>query len=63
MLIRQMYSPVLWEDSIRFLLDNGVNTFYELGAGTVLSGLVKRIRRTAHVRSIHQPIELQQVEV
>lgn len=45
LLIRQVVSQVLWEDSMRFLLERGVNHFYEIGPGRVLRGLLKRIDR------------------
>ena len=38
-------SPVRWEDSMRFLLDFGIQRFYEVGPGRVLRGLLKRINR------------------
>jgi [acyl-carrier-protein] S-malonyltransferase len=41
----QLTSPVLWTASINYLLDHGVDTFYEVGPGSVLLGLVKRINR------------------
>lgn len=41
----QMISPVLWEDSIRYLIDIGVDTFIELGPGKVLTGFIKKIDR------------------
>jgi len=44
-LVRQVLSPVLWEKSIRKLLDEGFDTFYEVGPGRVLRGLMKRIDR------------------
>jgi [acyl-carrier-protein] S-malonyltransferase len=44
-LIRQVSSPVRWEDVVRRLLAEGVTTFVELGPGRVLSGLVKQIDR------------------
>ncbi|QDU64453.1 Malonyl CoA-acyl carrier protein transacylase [Planctomycetes bacterium Pan216] len=47
-LVRQVTEPVLWERSMRALLEQGYDTFYELGPGRVLAGLMKRIqRRTA----------------
>lgn len=44
-LIQQVASPVLWEDSVRFMLEAGVDLFIEIGPGTVLSGLVKKLDR------------------
>ncbi|MCM3787605.1 ACP S-malonyltransferase [Domibacillus sp. 8LH] len=49
-LVKQLYSPVLWEDSVQALLDAGVDTFVEIGSGTVLSGLIKKVNR--RVRTI-----------
>jgi [acyl-carrier-protein] S-malonyltransferase len=46
-LIRQVVSPVQWEESMRYLLDQGFDTFYELGPGRVLRGILKRIQRKA----------------
>jgi len=42
-LIRQLPSSVLWEDSVRTLMTLGIHTLVEVGPGTVLSGLGKRI--------------------
>lgn len=42
-LVKQIYSPVLWEKTIKKMLGSGVNIFLEIGPGKVLSGLVKRI--------------------
>ncbi|QDT31716.1 ACP S-malonyltransferase [Thalassoglobus polymorphus] len=44
-LVRQVISPVRWEDSIRSMLDQGIDEFYEIGPGRVLAGLLKRIQR------------------
>ncbi|MBE6428201.1 MAG: ACP S-malonyltransferase [Planctomycetaceae bacterium] len=44
-LVRQLLSPVQWEKTIRRLLDEGYDTFYEVGPGRVLRGLLKRIDR------------------
>ena len=46
LLVRQLYSPVLWEQSVREMLDLGVTVFVEIGPGKVLSGLVKKIDRS-----------------
>jgi [acyl-carrier-protein] S-malonyltransferase len=52
MLTRQIVSPVRWEDSIRHLLAEGYNEFYEVGPGRVLRGLLKRIDRKLAVKGI-----------
>jgi len=46
-LIRQIVSPVQWESVVARLASEGVTTYVEVGPGTVLSGLVRRIRRGA----------------
>ncbi|MBL9085326.1 MAG: ACP S-malonyltransferase [Planctomycetales bacterium] len=45
LLVRQLVSPVRWEDSMRYLLAQGCDQFYEVGPGRVLRGLLKRIDR------------------
>jgi [acyl-carrier-protein] S-malonyltransferase len=45
-LVRQVDRPVLWSAIIRNLIGEGFDTFVEVGAGSVLSGLVKRIDRS-----------------
>ena len=52
-LVRQMTEPVLWEQSMRRLLDQGVERFYEIGPGRVLAGLMRRINRRIRVESIN----------
>lgn len=47
LLPRQIVSPVLWEASLRKLLDMGVEQFYEIGTGRVLTGTLKRTDRKA----------------
>ena len=42
-LVRQLNSPLLWEDSIKLMAANGVDTIIEVGPKKVLSGLIKRI--------------------
>ncbi|MBI5379688.1 MAG: ACP S-malonyltransferase [Nitrospirae bacterium] len=51
-LVRQLASPVYWEDSVRLLLKDGYTTFLELGPGRVLAGLLKRIDRSVEVLNI-----------
>lgn len=45
LLIKQIVSPVRWEDSMRYLLGQGFDQLYEVGPGRVLRGLLKRIDR------------------
>jgi len=52
LLIRQVVSPVRWEDSIRYLLDAGIQRCYEVGPGRVLRGLLKRINRKVPCETI-----------
>lgn len=59
LLIKQLYSPVLWEDSVKSLIENGVDTFVEIGAGNVLSGLVKKIDRSVTIHTISDPESLE----
>lgn len=42
-LVRQLYSPVLWVDSVQLIYNTGVSKLVEIGPGKVLSGLIKRI--------------------
>ena len=51
-LIEQLYSPVRWEETVRELMDLGVDTFVEIGPGKVLSGLVKKVNRRANVIAV-----------
>ena len=52
-LVRQVVSPVLWEDSMRAMLAQGVDEFYEVGPGRVLRGLMKRIDRKATCHTVN----------
>lgn len=53
LLVRQVYSPVLWEDSVRFLIAEGVDTFVELGPGSVLAGLIKKIDKSVRILNVN----------
>ncbi|MEK6262030.1 MAG: ACP S-malonyltransferase [Planctomycetota bacterium] len=52
-LIRQVTQPVLWEDSVRWLLSQGAGPFFEIGPGKVLKGLMKRIDRKVDCQSVN----------
>jgi [acyl-carrier-protein] S-malonyltransferase len=60
-LLEQLYSPVLWEDSIVKMIDLGVDTFIEIGPGKVLSGLIKKINRSVKTFSISDEESCQSV--
>lgn len=54
-LITQLYSPVLWVDSVNRMVAEGVTTAIECGPGKVLSGMNKRIHRSLGVVSLQDP--------
>lgn len=54
-LVKQLYSPVLWTDTVRKLVANDVGIAVECGAGKVLAGLAKRIDRELSVYGIEDP--------
>lgn len=55
-LIKQVSSAVRWEDVVKRLVQQGVRTFVELGPGTVLAGLIKKIDRTVTVFSVEDTV-------
>ena len=57
----QVISPVKWEQSFRFMLDKGIDTFIEMGPGKTLSGFAKRIDRAAKVISIQTVEDLEKL--
>jgi len=58
-LVRQLYSPVRWTETIEWLSAQGVTQVVEIGAGKVLNGLVKRINRDLEVSSVNDLASLQ----
>ena len=44
-LVQQIAAPVLWANSVQYMVDQGVNTFVECGPGSVLAGLIRRISK------------------
>ena len=59
-LTMQVSGSVRWEESMRLLLSDGVDTFIELGSGEVLAGLMKRIEKDARVISVQDMAGLEQ---
>src|ERR1700688_549635 len=54
-LVEQVTGTVRWRESILFMAQAGVTTFYEVGAGKVLTGLIKRIAAGADSSAIGTP--------
>ncbi len=52
LLVRQVLSPVRWEETVRGLMAAGVTKFVEVGPGRVLAGLLKRVNRKADVTNV-----------
>lgn len=60
-LIKQLYSPVRWTETIQFFAANGVDTSYEFGPGKVLTGLVKRIDKSVSCVSVGDTATLESI--
>jgi [acyl-carrier-protein] S-malonyltransferase len=54
-LVRQVTGTVRWRESVAYMAERGVDAFYEVGAGKVLTGLVKRIAPGASAAAIGGP--------
>jgi [acyl-carrier-protein] S-malonyltransferase len=52
-LVRQVVSPVRWEDSMHLMKKHGIDEYYEIGPGKVLRGLLKRIERKAVCHTVN----------
>ena len=57
-LIRQVSNPVRWLESVEFLINQGVQTFVEIGPGKVLSGLVRQINRQVRCVNVEDTASL-----
>lgn len=58
-LVRQLPSSVLWEDSVKAMAGMGVSRFIEVGPGTVLAGLIRRIVPDAVTMNVNDPKSLE----
>lgn len=58
LLVEQLTSPVRWTDTVRTMIGAGVDRFLELGPGSVLTGLLKRIDRNAASAAVGGPADL-----
>ena len=52
MMVKQVLSPVYWEDSVRTMIDMGVDTFIEVGPGKTLSSFIKKIDKTVTILNV-----------
>jgi [acyl-carrier-protein] S-malonyltransferase len=57
-LVQQVTGTVRWRESVLFMADAGVTTFYEVGSGKVLTGLIKRIAQSATASAIGTPDDI-----
>jgi [acyl-carrier-protein] S-malonyltransferase len=48
----QLTSCVQWNNTVKFMLNDGITSFYEIGHGRILSGMVKKIDRSASIANI-----------
>ncbi len=57
----QVNHRTLWEDSIRLMIKDGINEFYEIGPGNVLKGLLRKIDKNLVVRNVEKISDLQNI--
>ncbi len=62
-LVEQVTGTVRWRESVLYMAQNGVTAFYEVGAGRVLSGLIKRIAEGAEASPIGTPDDVARFKV
>ena len=61
-LYAQTFSPVLWQQSVNYMAENlGINNYFEIGAGDVLSGLIKRCKKGMNLLSGATPEKLEKI--
>jgi [acyl-carrier-protein] S-malonyltransferase len=57
-LLRQLYMPVRWTETVLYLSDQGITDLIEVGPGKVLTGLNKRINKGLALSSFNQPSDV-----
>lgn len=62
LLVEQVYSPVLWHDSVEWMISQGVDTFVEIGPGSVLTGLIKKIDKSVKLININSLTSINELE-
>ncbi|HOJ11687.1 MAG TPA: ACP S-malonyltransferase [Clostridiales bacterium] len=63
LLIKQVSSPVLWEDSVKTMIDYGVDTFIEIGPGKALTGFIKRINKDVNIFNVDNIDSLESISI
>ncbi|SEK64938.1 [Acyl-carrier-protein] S-malonyltransferase [Carnobacterium iners] len=58
-MVKQVMSPVYWEDSVRKMIDLGVDTFIEVGPGKTLSSFIKKIDKSVTTMNVENKISLE----
>jgi len=51
-LVKQLYTPVRWQECVKYMISKGVDTFIEIGPGKVLAGLIKRIDSSVKILNV-----------
>ncbi len=60
--IKQLYSPVRWQDCVKSMISKGVDTFVEIGPGKVLSGLIRRIDSNVRIFNVDNLKDLEKLK-
>ncbi len=63
LLIQQIENPVRWRESVKYMIDNGVKKFIEIGPGKVLSGLIKRIDRSVGIVTVNDINDIKNISL
>jgi malonyl coA-acyl carrier protein transacylase (MCT) len=61
-LVRQLYSPVRWTETVEKIAKDGVTTLYEIGPGKVLTGLTSRIVKELSAKAVNDVESFEAVE-
>ena len=63
LLIKQIENRVRWRESIKYMINKGVDHFIEIGPGKVLSGLVKRIDKNVKINAINNDSDIKEIKL
>ena len=53
LLVEQVTASVRWRESVQWMVAQGVDTFVEVGAGKALSGMIRRIEKSAETKAVN----------